>query len=621
SASYTRNDLGRITRITDPNGNARDHTYDEMGRHTSSTDPLSNSTNYAYDSGGNISTVTYPAGAQQITRDEEGNITRRSYSDNTDLAFTYDDNNRLLTAAGLSLDYDAGGEITGCNGLTITRDDAGRIATITLAQGKVISYSYNGRGLVSRVSDWVGGATNLTYDDGGRVAYIYRPNGVRTEYTYDNDGRVTGITEKGSATLSSIGLTLDGAGNITSATRNIPFMPAPTSGSRIFTYDAASRVSGYTYDNMGRLTADETRTYVWDLASRLTSYTAGSNTIDFSYDDMGQRISRTSAGTTREYIWNYALALPSISVVREKGSDVRYYIHLPGGQLLHGIDAVNSTRSFYHFDEMGTTLFLTNESGDITDGYGHTPYGEVIQAGGTENPFTFLGAYGVMQEGNSGLYYMRARYYDGRAGRFISPDPVTSIHPRQVNPYQYAMGNPLRYADPVGLYTVDEARLAWAVAFLFDVRGSVGDTVGPLNGLAVLAGPSLQNGFGIVFPFDEDVVPLWSGSAPTKNERTEDPLFVVPVEDNLWKPIGQAQAQPTHEDLDIDDDVTEAEEPRVVPQGFEFVPGVGFVPLTWDVDDDETESEPTIEKLMSKGGPPKQKVESIPGSSPRAWED
>ena len=36
------------------------------------------------------------------------------------------------------------------------------------------------------------------------------------------------------------------------------------------TYDAASQVTGFTYDDLGRLTADATRTYVWDLASRLT---------------------------------------------------------------------------------------------------------------------------------------------------------------------------------------------------------------------------------------------------------------------------------------------------------------------------------------------------------------
>jgi len=45
---------------------------------------------------------------------------------------------------------------------------------------------------------------------------------------------------------------------------------------------------------------------------------------------------------------------------------------------------------------------------------------------------------------------MRARYYDSVTGRFVSRDPVKSIEPRSINPYQYALGNPLAYLDPSG---------------------------------------------------------------------------------------------------------------------------------------------------------------------------
>jgi len=452
SASYTRDNLGQITQITDPNGNAWNRTYDAMGRLTSETDPLSNVTSYAYDNRNRLFTATLPQSSLQLSYDATGNITRRLYSDTTDLNYTYDDNGRLLTANGLSLSYDARGDIISSNGLPITRDDAGRISSITLAAGKSVSYSYNNRGLVSQVSDWVGGTTNLTYDDVGRLSSLVRPNGVTANYTYDKDGRLIGITEQGSGMLSSVALTRNGLGNITTATRNVPLLLEFTMSTQTFSYNGANQVSGFTYDKMGRLTQDDTHAYAWDLASRLTSYTAGGNTTNFTYDGLGMRISRTSGGTTQQYIWNYAFALPSISVVRQGGSDLRYYIHLPGGRLLHSIGAADNTRHFYHFDEMGTTLFLTNDSGAITDSYGVTPYGMVTASTGTtDNPFTFIGAYGVMEEGDTGLYYMRARYYDSLNGRFISPDPVKSIHPEQINSYQYAQENPVRYADPSGL--------------------------------------------------------------------------------------------------------------------------------------------------------------------------
>jgi RHS repeat-associated protein len=70
--------------------------------------------------------------------------------------------------------------------------------------------------------------------------------------------------------------------------------------------------------------------------------------------------------------------------------------------------------------------------------------------GTTENPFTYIGAYGVMQEGDGDLYLMRERYYDASTARFISRDPVISMHPKALNPYQYAFGNPLHYVDVTG---------------------------------------------------------------------------------------------------------------------------------------------------------------------------
>ena len=260
------------------------------------------------------------------------------------------------------------------------------------------------------------------------------------------------MKEQKTGIISSITLTRNGAGEITYATKNVPLLPSLTDGAKTYAYNGAGEVSGYVYDKMGRLTADGNRTYTWDLASRLTSYTDGGSTTSFTYDGLGMRVTRTTGGATRSYVFNYALGLPSISVVRQGGVDLRYYVHLPGGRLLYSAEAADNSRRFYHFDEMGTTLFLTGESGTVTDSYGITPYGEMTaKTGTTDNSFTFIGAYGVMQEGDTGLYHMKFRYYDSITSRFISRDPVKSIHPKQMNPYQYASENPLRYLDPMGL--------------------------------------------------------------------------------------------------------------------------------------------------------------------------
>ena len=64
-------------------------------------------------------------------------------------------------------------------------------------------------------------------------------------------------------------------------------------------------------------------------------------------------------------------------------------------------------------------------------------------------PFKFVGQYGVMTEPN-GFYYMRARYYDPKVGRFISEDPIV-FNGGDVNLYGYVGNQPVSRFDPFGL--------------------------------------------------------------------------------------------------------------------------------------------------------------------------
>jgi len=451
AASFTRNDLGLITAITDPNGGFWTRSYDNMGRLTSQKDPLARTSAYTYDSRNRLSVATTPVGTATFTYDAAGNVTQRQYSDGTTLTYSYDDNGRVVSGNGLALTYDARGGIISSNGQGITYDDAGKISSITYAVGKSVLYSYNLRGLLTQVTDWVGGVTTLTYDDARQLVSLARPNGVTTQYTYDLDGRLSSITETKVTTLSSIALTRDAAGQITSADRNVPLSPALPAGSLPLRFDAAHQVTGFTYDGNGRLTHDAIRSYTWDLAGRLASYAGADGSASFTYDAFGMRTSATTSAGVLNYVVNYAIKLPSITTVRDSSGDRRYYVYLPNGVLLHAVEAADNTRHFYHFDEMGSTVFLTGDSGAITDSYGITPYGETVtKSGTTENPFTFVGARGVMQETGLGLYYMRARFYDGTTARFLSRDPAPSADPKEIDPYQYAALNPLLYIDPSG---------------------------------------------------------------------------------------------------------------------------------------------------------------------------
>ena len=168
-------------------------------------------------------------------------------------------------------------------------------------------------------------------------------------------------------------------------------------------------------------------------------------------------MSRTGAdGTSRNYVLNYATGLPSVSTIQSGGSDLRYYVYTPGGSLLYSIDAASNTHRYYSFDDTGSTTFLTDDTGAITDSYGISAYGDIVTAGAknsTDNPFTWQGQFGVMQEPGTKLYYARFRYYDSATARFLTRDPLFSPAPKEVNPYQYAAGNPVANGDPTGLKT------------------------------------------------------------------------------------------------------------------------------------------------------------------------
>ena len=76
---------------------------------------------------------------------------------------------------------------------------------------------------------------------------------------------------------------------------------------------------------------------------------------------------------------------------------------------------------YYHADGLGSIRRLTDESGNITDGYTYSAFGELLAHTGPDpQPYAFTGE---PLDPNSGFQYHRARWMDPRVGRFAGMDP------------------------------------------------------------------------------------------------------------------------------------------------------------------------------------------------------
>jgi len=116
--------------------------------------------------------------------------------------------------------------------------------------------------------------------------------------------------------------------------------------------------------------------------------------------------------------------------------------------------APTGTVHYYYTDPQGTVLAKTDAQGNIIATYDYAPYGS--QAMGT--PPNGPGYTGHVNDPDTGLVYMQARYYDPGTGRFLSVDPVapTPGNIYSFNRYAYASNNPIMNIDPDGRQSVGE---------------------------------------------------------------------------------------------------------------------------------------------------------------------
>ena len=113
-----------------------------------------------------------------------------------------------------------------------------------------------------------------------------------------------------------------------------------------------------------------------------------------------------------------------------------------------GAIAHAGTVTYVYSDPQGTPLAEADANGNITATFDYRPYGVQALGAAPNGP----GYTGHVNDPDTGLVYMQARYYDPVVGRFLSVDPVgpSAGDPFSFNRFAYADSNPIMVTDPTG---------------------------------------------------------------------------------------------------------------------------------------------------------------------------
>jgi RHS repeat-associated protein len=166
-------------------------------------------------------------------------------------------------------------------------------------------------------------------------------------------------------------------------------------------------------------------------------------TVTFKYDPFGRRAQKSGPLGTTNYLYDGANAI--VEVGANGAVLARYSQGLDIDEPL--AELRGSTTSYYEADGLGSIASLSNVAGALANTYTYDSFGQLTASTGTlVNPFQHTGR---EFDGETGLYYNRARYYDQNIGRFVSEDPIRWT--AGVNFVAFVTNNPQTWRDPTGL--------------------------------------------------------------------------------------------------------------------------------------------------------------------------
>ena len=492
--NYTYNSFGEQTSLTNRNGNTFEMSMNIANRKSILKTPMGkvftknfapntwdlaenvpNSGDYykkvfSYDTAGRLATTTDRNGTIVCEYDTQTGLLKNLKEGTNTISYAHDPLGRIKTstADGLSVNY----EYT----------DAGKIKKIIYPaqngiSAKEVNYVYDDLGRLSKVKDWLDRETAYTYDNMNRLTEILRPNGTKRTMSYnESTGEITNIEERTSTGIPIMlhRFTYDADNRLIKNLR-APIDFKLSRENWAATYDRDNQLNTWnwtglvpnmsvtpTHDADGNMThgpvSERTETdFVYDTRNRLLHC----NGVVYTYDaeDNRRSLKVLQNGTEINYSYVYNRSGDSSEVlIRNKivkvgGVDKTistYYVYGAGleYEITFDENGNDTDEKYYHADQVGSTIALTDKSSNITDKFSYDVWGYVKHTQGTsDTPFLYVGAFGVQTDAN-GLINMRARYYNPTTQTFITPDPIR--FEGGMNWYAYAGGNPMSNIDASG---------------------------------------------------------------------------------------------------------------------------------------------------------------------------
>lgn len=253
-----------------------------------------------------------------------------------------------------------------------------------------------------------------------------------------------------------------------------------------WTYDNLNRmtaspgISSYTNDILGNRTqrqpsgspAPVPTNYQWDALNRMTYYTPGIGHDDYIYRADGMRVYKNHvSGMVHEeeegeagdvdysarFFYDGQMQVESKETYLSGNNWLTKY-----GVGARGIDYMERSYNgwtaavaFPVYDGHGNMIATIGRSGStyaLGDQREYDVWGRIRAGNSTGDPKPrYCANLGHVQDDESGLIYMRARYYEPGTGRFVSEDHAKD----GTNWFIYAMNQPIACADPTGSEAMD----------------------------------------------------------------------------------------------------------------------------------------------------------------------